>query len=90
MLIGTYDAQALAVVLEGLKPTSPLPLDLLEDAIKKFEYQVQEVIIDSLKNNYYTAKIICNRGMAYHIKKGSCPKIGKRCILGGISPPETS
>jgi bifunctional DNase/RNase len=62
MLISSYDAQTLAVVLEGLKPTAPLPLDLLEDAIKKFDYQVQEVVIDSLINNYYTAKIICHRG----------------------------
>lgn len=62
MLIGAYDAQALAVVLEELKPTAPLPLDLLADAIKKFEYQVQEVVIDSLKNNIYTAKIICTSG----------------------------
>jgi uncharacterized protein len=60
MLVGTYEAQALAIVLEGLKPTVPLPLDLLEDAIKKFEYQVQEVVIDSLIKDYYTAKIICN------------------------------
>lgn len=54
MLISQYDAQALAVILEGLKPTSPLPLDLLEDAIKKFEYRVQAVVIDSLKNNFYS------------------------------------
>lgn len=62
MLISPYDAQTLAVVLEGLKPTTPLPLDLLEDAIKKFDYQVQEIVIDSLISNYYTAKIICHRG----------------------------
>lgn len=59
MIIGEYDAQALAIILKGLKPRAPLPLDLLEDAIKKFEYHVQEVVIDSLKNDYYTAKIIC-------------------------------
>jgi uncharacterized protein len=62
MIIGEYEAQSLAVILKGLKPRAPLPLDLLEDAIKKFEFQVQEVVIDSLKNDYFTAKIVCYRG----------------------------
>jgi len=62
MIVGEYEAQALAVILKGLKPRAPLPLDLLEDAIIKFEYHVQEVFIDSLKNDFYTAKIICYSG----------------------------
>jgi bifunctional DNase/RNase len=62
MIIGEYEAQSLAVILKGLKARAPLPLDLLEDAIKKFGYRVQEVVIDSLKTDFYTAKIICYSG----------------------------
>ena len=59
MLVGKYEAQTLAITLEKLKPTAPLPLDILQDAITKFGYTVKEAIIDSLINDIYTARIIC-------------------------------
>ena len=59
MMIGKYEAQTLAITLEKMKPTAPLPLDILEDAITKFEHRVKEVIVDSLIKDIYTAKIIC-------------------------------
>lgn len=61
MSVGDYEAQALAITLEKLKPTAPLPLDILQDAITKFGYSVKEVVIDSLINNIYRSKIICSR-----------------------------
>lgn len=59
MLIGEYEAQSLAIAIEQLHPKAPLPLDLLQDAIKKMGYTVKEILIDGLINNIYTAKIIC-------------------------------
>jgi len=63
MEIGNWEAQTLGITLEKLHPTAPLPLDLLEDAINKFGYNVQQVVIDSLVNEIYTAKIVCNNNI---------------------------
>jgi bifunctional DNase/RNase len=59
MVVGKYEAQVLTITLEKLKPTAPLPLDILQDAITKFGHTVKAVIVDSLVNDIYTAKIIC-------------------------------
>ena len=59
MLIGKYEAQALALTLQKMKPTAPLPLDILEEVITKCGQTVKEVVIDSLIQDIFTAKIIC-------------------------------
>jgi len=61
MIVGKYEAQSLAITLEHLKPTAPLPLDILEEAITKFGYSLKQVTIDSLIDSVYTAKIICTK-----------------------------
>ena len=61
MLVGKYEAQTLAITLEKMKPTAPLPLDILQEAITKFGYSVKEAIVDSIINDIYTAKIICTK-----------------------------
>jgi len=61
MLVGKYEAQTLAITLEKLKPTAPLPLDILQEAFVKFGYTVKEAIVDSVVNDIYTAKIICTK-----------------------------
>jgi bifunctional DNase/RNase len=59
IMVGKYEAQTLAITLEKMKPTAPLPLDILQDAITKFGHTVKEVIVDSLIKDIFTAKIIC-------------------------------
>ncbi|MES2850850.1 MAG: bifunctional nuclease domain-containing protein [Bacteroidota bacterium] len=61
MLVGKYEAQELAVTIENMKPTAPLPLDVLQEVIIKLGYTVKEAFIDSLINEVYTAKIICKK-----------------------------
>ncbi|MBD0278497.1 MAG: bifunctional nuclease family protein [Flavisolibacter sp.] len=57
--IGKTEAEVLAWSLTQTKVQAVLPLDLLQNAITKFGYTVKEVLIDSLINGVYTAKIIC-------------------------------
>jgi bifunctional DNase/RNase len=59
MLIGKNEAETLTIAIENMQPTAPLPLDLLQEAITKFGYKVKEVLIDSLKDEVYSAKIVC-------------------------------
>lgn len=44
----------LAVEIEQMKPTTPLPLDLFQNFLVQTSYKVTEVLVDSLNNgNYY-------------------------------------
>ena len=59
MQIGKTEAEYIAIELEKMKPTAPLPLDVLEDAIKKFGYRVTEVFIYKRERDIYVSEIIC-------------------------------
>ena len=59
MLVGKYEAQTLAISMQDLKPMAPLPLDLFQEIIISLNMSVKEVLVDSLKDGIYTAKIIC-------------------------------
>ena len=61
MLVGKYEAQTLAIDIKNLKPKAPLPLDLLNEAIRKLDYTISESYIDGLDEEIFTAKIICNQ-----------------------------
>ncbi len=58
VVIGSYEAQSIALVIEGLKPQRPLTHDLMHDAFSKYEILLQEVIIDNLKEGVFYAKLI--------------------------------
>lgn len=60
MDIGHYEAQMLAIAIENFKPVAPLPLDLLQEAITKFGYKVEQIIIDTLIDGVYSARIVCS------------------------------
>lgn len=58
IIIGAFEAQAIALEMEGIKPPRPLTHDLLKSTIDNLGASVQEVIIDELKENTFYAKII--------------------------------
>ena len=58
IIIGAFEAQAIALEMEGIKPPRPLTHDLLKSTIDNLGATVQEVIIDELKENTFYAKII--------------------------------
>lgn len=58
IIIGAFEAQAIALEMEGIKPPRPLTHDLLKSIIDNLGATVQEVIIDELKENTFYAKII--------------------------------
>lgn len=61
--IGSNEAQVLAITLQGMQPTAPLPLDLLQNALVEFGYSVKEVLIEDLKNGVYTSKVVCTNNV---------------------------
>ena len=58
IIIGAFEAQAIALEIEGIKPPRPLTHDLLKQLTDSLGATVLEVIIDELRDNTFYAKII--------------------------------
>lgn len=58
IIIGTFEAQAIALELEHIRPPRPMTHDLIRNVIQQFNSQVKEVIISDLKEGTFFAKII--------------------------------
>lgn len=61
IIIGSYEAQAIALELENIKPPRPMTHDLLKNLILSFDTQVQEVIVNDLSEGTFYAQIIYDR-----------------------------
>lgn len=57
IIIGSFEAQSIALELEGIKPPRPLTHDLLKNMIDHLGGTITEIIIDELKENTFYAKI---------------------------------
>ncbi len=60
IVIGSFEAQAIAVALEKIKPSRPLTHDLLKNVVNAFEIVVHEVIITDLQEGIFIAKLLCS------------------------------
>jgi hypothetical protein len=58
IIIGAFEAQAIALEIEGIKPPRPLTHDLLKQLTDSLGAAVLEVIIDELRDNTFFAKIV--------------------------------
>lgn len=57
IIIGSFEAQSIALEMESIKPPRPLTHDLLRNVIDNLGGTVVEVVIDELKENTFYAKI---------------------------------
>lgn len=58
IIIGSFEAQAIALEIEGIKPPRPLTHDLLKQVIDNLGGSVTEVVISELRENTFYAKIV--------------------------------
>jgi uncharacterized protein len=58
IIIGAFEAQAIALEIEGIKPPRPLTHDLLKQVLDNLGAAVMEVVIDELRENTFYAKIV--------------------------------
>ncbi|MHB8854660.1 MAG: bifunctional nuclease family protein [Ignavibacteriaceae bacterium] len=58
IIIGAFEAQAIALEIEGIKPPRPLTHDLLKQVIENLGGTINEIVIDELRENTFYAKII--------------------------------
>jgi bifunctional DNase/RNase len=66
IVIGSYEAQSIALVIEGLSPQRPLTHDLMFETMVKFGIEIKEVVIDNLKEGVFYAKLITVQNRVEH------------------------
>jgi len=62
IIIGGFEAQAIAIELEKMTPSRPLTHDLFKTFSDTFGITVTEVVIYNLVEGIFYAKLICNDG----------------------------
>lgn len=60
IVIGGFEAQAIAVALEKMKPTRPLTHDLMKNFMIAFNVELHEIIISDLQEGIFYAKLLCS------------------------------
>ena len=59
IIIGGFEAQAIAIELESMKPSRPLTHDLFKSFADEFEIKIQEIIVYNLVEGIFFSKIVC-------------------------------
>ena len=59
IVIGGFEAQAIAVALEKMQPSRPLTHDLMKNFMNAFNVELHEVIISDLNDGIFYAKLLC-------------------------------
>lgn len=61
IIIGGFEAQAIAIELEKMVPTRPLTHDLFKSFANSFSIIIKEIIIYKLVEGIFYAKIVCEK-----------------------------
>lgn len=61
IIIGGFEAQAIAIELEKMTPTRPLTHDLFKNFAQSFSIEVKEVVIYNLVEGIFYSKLICEK-----------------------------
>ena len=59
IVIGGFEAQAIAVALEKMHPSRPLTHDLMKNFMNAFNIDLQEIIICDLQEGIFYSKLVC-------------------------------
>ncbi len=62
IIIGGFEAQAIAVELENMTPSRPLTHDLFKNFAIEFGLTVTEIVIYNLKEGIFYSKLTCTNG----------------------------
>ncbi len=68
VVIGGFEAQAIAVAMEQMAPNRPLTHDLFKNTLESFDVDLKEVVINNLLDGVFYAKLVCVKdGEEYEI-----------------------
>jgi uncharacterized protein len=60
IVIGGFEAQAIAVALEKMAPSRPLTHDLMKNFMNAFAVELHEIIICDLQEGIFYSKLVCS------------------------------
>ncbi len=61
IVIGGFEAQAIAVAMERMTPNRPLTHDLFKNTLDTFDINLKEVVINNLLDGIFYAQLVCER-----------------------------
>ncbi len=59
IIIGVFEAQAIAVQIENIVPNRPMTHDLFKSFAEGLNYTLKEIVISDLSEGIFYAKIVC-------------------------------
>src|ERR671939_461130 len=59
IVIGGFEAQAIAVALERMQPSRPLTHDLMKNFMNAFNIELMEIVINDLQEGIFYSKLVC-------------------------------
>ncbi|NOY06842.1 MAG: bifunctional nuclease family protein [Chlorobi bacterium] len=62
IIIGAFEAQSIALEIEGIKPPRPLTHDLMKNIVDSLGYSVTEVVINDLRDGTFYARLFLDAG----------------------------
>jgi len=62
IIIGSFEAQAIAIEIEKMTPSRPLTHDLFKNFAQAYNITIQEIIIYNLVDGIFYSKLICSDG----------------------------
>lgn len=60
IVIGGFEAQAIAVALEKMQPSRPLTHDLMKNFMSAFNIELHEIVISDLQEGIFYSKLVCS------------------------------
>lgn len=63
IIIGMFEAQAIAIEIEKIVPNRPMTHDLFKSFAHTYNFTVEEIVISDLKEGVFFAKIVCSNGV---------------------------
>ncbi len=60
IVIGGFEAQAIAVALEKMSPSRPLTHDLMRNFMLAFSVDLHEIVINDLQEGIFYSKLVCS------------------------------
>lgn len=60
IVIGGFEAQAIAVALERMNPARPLTHDLMKNFMLAFNVDLHEIVINDLQEGIFYSKLVCS------------------------------
>ena len=61
IIIGKFEAQAIAMTLENMAPTRPLTFDLFHNTLLQLNAKVTKIVIKEIKEGVFSSQLIINQ-----------------------------